>query len=412
MLTEKEFATQVVARLREHGYEAYWAGGCVRDELLGLEPADYDIATDARPEQVRRLFRYTVEVGIAFGVIEVLGPRQENGDILCVQVATFRHDGAYSDGRRPDAVTFCSSQEDALRRDFTINGMFFDPLDGRLIDYVGGQADLAAKRLRAIGNPAERFTEDKLRMLRAVRMATRFELTIDPATADAIRLLAPEINAVSAERIADECRKLFVHPYRARGVQLLRELGLQSVIFTEMDILTPSQQSTIDDALQRLGGAMWPTPLPVSFPAAFALWLSMLEPQAIQNITARLKLANEERHRIAWLKLHQQTLMQVPLLRWSRWQPLMVHPGIGELLSLHAACGDHEIVQWCERIFQESSSERLDPPPLITGHDLHMLGMKPGPLFKQLLDTVRDMQLDGVLIDRDQALTWVQSQSV
>src|SRR3954468_7002797 len=177
-MTEREFATDVVRRLEEAGHQALWAGGCVRDELLGLVPADYDVATDARPEQVRRLFRRTIAIGLSFGVVEVLGPRTDAGT-LKVQVATFRADGAYSDGRHPDAVTFASAREDALRRDFTINGMFLDPVAGQLLDFVGGQEDLQAKVLRAIGEPLERFREDKLRLLRAVRIATRFDLRVE-----------------------------------------------------------------------------------------------------------------------------------------------------------------------------------------------------------------------------------------
>src|SRR5260370_33887338 len=202
-MTEREFAIEVVRRLRHAGFEALRAGGCVRDELLGLVPKDYDVATDARPEEVCKLFARTVTVGMSFGVVEVLGPRQENKPLM-VQVATFRSDLAYSDGRHPDAVVFSSAREDALRRDFTINGMFFDPLEGRLIDYVEGQEDLRGRKLRAIGDPSQRFSEDKLRMLRAVRIATRFDLTIEPATAAALRTMAKQITVVSAERIADE----------------------------------------------------------------------------------------------------------------------------------------------------------------------------------------------------------------
>src|SRR2546421_7584616 len=206
-MTEREFAIDVVRRLQEAGHQALWAGGCVRDELLGLVPKDYDVATSARPDEVRRLFRRTVAVGASFGVVNVLGPRDADAP-LQVEVATFRSDVGYSDGRRPDQVVFSSDREDALRRDFTINGMFFDPLAGKLIDYVGGQADLKARVLRAIGDPAVRFTEDKLRLLRAVRFATRFDLTLDAATANAVRAMAPEITVVSAERIAKELRAL------------------------------------------------------------------------------------------------------------------------------------------------------------------------------------------------------------
>src|SRR3989475_7828737 len=180
-MTERDFAIDVVRRLQGAGFQALWAGGCVRDELLGLVPKDYDVATDARPDQVQALFRRTVAVGASFGVIEVLGPRQE-GDFLKVEVATFRSDVSYSDGRHPDAVVFASAREDALRRDFTINGMFFDPIKSQLHDFVGGETDLQARILRAIGDPTVRFQEDKLRLLRAVRIATRFELTIEPST--------------------------------------------------------------------------------------------------------------------------------------------------------------------------------------------------------------------------------------
>src|SRR5207253_2036897 len=219
-MTERDFAIAVVRQLREAGFQALWAGGCVRDELLGLMPQDYDVATDARPEQVQQLFRRTIAVGASFGVVEVLGPWTAAGPVKA-QVATFRADGAYSDGRHPDSVRFASAREDALRRDFTINGMFFDPVEGRLLDFVGGQQDLRDGVLRAIGDPRARFDEDKLRMLRAVRFATRFELRIAPDTESAIRQMAGQITVVSAERIAEELRQLLVHPHRARGMNLM-----------------------------------------------------------------------------------------------------------------------------------------------------------------------------------------------
>ena len=223
----------MVRRLREANHEALWAGGCVRDELLGLTPKDYDVATSARPEEVRKLFRRTIAVGMSFGVVDVIGPRHDHGH-LTIEVATFRSDVSYSDGRHPDAVVFSSAREDALRRDFTINGMFYDPLDDRLIDYVGGQDDLRAGVLRAIGDPRQRFDEDKLRMLRAVRMATRFGLAFDPATEAAVKALAGEIRVVSAERIADELRKMLADPRRARGMSLFFELGLAAVVLPEL----------------------------------------------------------------------------------------------------------------------------------------------------------------------------------
>ncbi len=214
-MTERDFAVDVVRKLRGAGFQALWAGGCVRDQLLGLTPQDYDVATDALPEDVRRLFRRTVAIGVSFGVVEVLGPPP-----ITVQVATFRSDVSYSDGRHPDAVVFASAREDALRRDFTINGMFFDPLENQVIDYVGGQKDLDARVLRAIGEPKERFAEDKLRLLRAVRFATHYQLTFDPATESALRDMADQISVVSAERIAEELRRLLVDPHRRRGMEL------------------------------------------------------------------------------------------------------------------------------------------------------------------------------------------------
>src|SRR5215468_2735973 len=210
-MTERDFAVQVVRRLRQAGYEALWAGGCVRDELLGVEPVDYDVATSARPEEVQRTFAHTVEVGVSFGVVEVIGPRRPDGSFPKVQVATFRSDGAYVDGRRPESVVFSTAAEDAQRRDFTINGMFFDPLESRVIDYVGGLADLKAGVLRAIGDPRARFREDKLRLMRAVRMAARFDFPIEAGTAAAVREMAPQITVVSSERIAEELRKMLAH---------------------------------------------------------------------------------------------------------------------------------------------------------------------------------------------------------
>src|SRR5204863_2222716 len=195
-MTEREFAISVVQRLQEAGHQALWAGGCVRDELLGLPPKDYDVASNARPDDVRRLFRRTIAVGASFGVVEVLGPRRQDKP-LKIQVATFRSDVSYSDGRHPDAVVYSGPREDALRRDFTINGMFKDPLTGDIIDYVGGQEDLQAGVLRAIGDPVQRISEDKLRMLRAVRIATRFGLTIEPGTAEAVKRMADQVTVCS-----------------------------------------------------------------------------------------------------------------------------------------------------------------------------------------------------------------------
>ncbi|MCI0464787.1 MAG: CCA tRNA nucleotidyltransferase [Gemmataceae bacterium] len=436
-MTEREFAINVVQRLQQAGHQALWAGGCVRDELLGRVPNDYDIATDARPEQVVTLFRRAITVGMSFGVVEVLGPRRD-GQFLKVQVATFRTDGDYSDGRRPDAVVFSSPREDALRRDFTINGMFMDPLTGEVLDYVGGQDDLKAKVLRAIGDPRVRFTEDKLRLLRAVRMATRFDLTIDPATWEAVRAMADQIRVVSAERIAAELRELLIHPRRVHGLNLLYESGLCSAILPELLPMKGLPQGApaapvcdlwdhVMSVLDLLGEAP-------SFPLAFATLLHDVgKPRTVgrtpdrytfyshehvgarlaSEICLRLKLSNVERERVEWLVERHQYLSDARQMRPSKLKTTLAHPGIRELLALHRADAlawgrstDH--VDYCEALLCEWTEADLNPPPLITGEDLKQLGIAPGPVYKKLLDAVREAQLDGTITTSEQALELVQ----
>lgn len=436
-MSKRDFAIAVVRQLREAGFQALWAGGCVRDELLGLIPKDYDVATDARPEEVRRLFRRTVAVGVSFGVVRVLGPSVA-GTSLEVEVATFRSDVSYSDGRHPDAVVFATPQEDAQRRDFTINGMFFDPLENRLIDYVGGQEDLRARILRAIGDPQARFAEDKLRMLRAVRLATRFQLTIEGHTASAIQTMAPQITVVSAERIADELRKLLTDPHRAAGVNLLHDLGLLLPLLPELLPMKglpqgPPSAPTGDlwDHVLRVLELLGPV---VSFPLALsALLHDVGKPRCVgrgpdrytfhyhehigrrlaDEICLRLKLSNAERERVVWLVEKHQYLCDAPRMKPSKLKPLLAHPGIDELLALHRADAlasgksiDH--VTFCEQRLRQWSPTDLNPAPLLTGHDLEQLGLKPGPLFKRLLDAVREAQLEGTATTRDQALALVR----
>jgi poly(A) polymerase len=433
-MTEREFATEVVARLQKVGHQALWAGGCVRDELLGLDPADYDVATDARPEQVQALFRRSIPVGAAFGVVEVLGPRDPEGNWLKVQVATFRTDVGYSDGRRPDAVVFSSPEEDAKRRDFTINGMFLDPVHKQVIDHVGGRADLEAKILRAIGDPVARFTEDKLRILRAVRMTARFELTIDPATFDAARRMADQIQVVKAERIAEELRKILTNRNRARGFRLLREFELVEPILPELvptfdlpqgppDAPTGTLWDHTARVLEVLQGPLWPSPWAVSFPLAFAAVLHDVgKPRVVgrtpdrytfhghehvgrriaEEVAERLKLSNDDAGRIAWLVEKHQVLCDARQMRTSKLKALLIHPGIGDLLRLHRAdarasgrSDDH--VTYCEERLAEWTADDLNPAPLLTGHDLLRRGLPAGPVFKTLLDAVREAQLDGTI---------------
>jgi poly(A) polymerase len=370
---------------------------------------------------------------MSFGVIEVLGPWTEKGP-LKVQVATFRSDVSYSDGRHPDAVVFSTPEEDARRRDFTINGMFFDPLENKLIDYVGGRDDLKARVLRAIGDPAVRFTEDKLRMLRAVRMAARFDLEIEPATADAVRRMAAQIGAVSAERIADELRKLLVHPRRSRGVNLLHDLGLDAAILPEVVPMKglpqgPPAAPTGDlwDHTMKVLDLLGPAP---SFPLAFAALLHDVgKPRTVgrtpdrytfyyhehvgrrlaSEISLRLKLSNDERERTEWLVEKHQYLCDARTMRKSKLKTILHHPGIHELLALHRADAlasgrstDH--VEYCEELLRTLPAL---PPPPITGDDLKALGLDPGPLFRRLLDAVREAQLEETLSTRAEAIRLV-----
>jgi poly(A) polymerase len=395
-MTEREFATDVVRRLRAAGHQALWAGGCVRDMLLGRDPDDFDIATDARPEQVQALFKRTVAVGVSFGVVQVLGPRP-----LAVEVATFRSDGSYSDGRHPDTVVFSSPEEDARRRDFTVNGMFFDPIEEKVIDYVGGQDDLRAGVLRAIGDPVQRFTEDKLRLLRAVRFATRFQLKLDPATAAAIRAMAGEITVVSAERIAEELRKLLTNPRRADGVRLLADVGLLTPLLPE--VADVSMTVRVLESLRA----------DTQFPLGLAAILQDLDSRTAGGVCLRLKLSNAERDRIEWLVWHHNYLCGASSLPLSLLKPVLAHDGIQELLALHranalATDGSLNHVEFCDEKLREWPPDVLNPPPLITGDNLLTMGIEQGPSYKLLLNTVRAAQLNERITTRDEAIDLVR----
>ena len=432
-MTERDFAISVVQTLQTAGHQALWAGGCVRDELIGLTPKDYDIATDARPEQVQALFRRTLAIGASFGVVDVLGPRVD-GQHLRVQVATFRTDGGYSDGRRPDQVVFASAREDALRRDFTINGMFYDPITRQLHDFVGGQDDLQARVLRAIGEPEVRFEEDKLRLLRAVRIASRFELTIEPRTQAAIASMAGALPVVSAERIAEELRQLLVHPNRTRALNLLADLGLAAAIVPEIlemkglpQGLPSAPRGDLWAHVMEVLNLIGPTP---SFPLALGTLLHDIgKPRTMDRseekftfyhhehvgarmadeMALRLKLSNAERERVVWLVEKHQYLAEATRMRPSKLKAVLGEPGIRELLTLHRADAlasgkSVEHVEFCEQKLHEWSPEDLDPPALITGHDLRELGAVAGPMYKNVLDAVRESQLDGTVTTREEAL--------
>ncbi|HUQ70749.1 MAG TPA: CCA tRNA nucleotidyltransferase [Planctomycetaceae bacterium] len=393
----REFATDIVRRLRYAGYTAYFAGGCVRDLLLGRAAKDYDVATSARPEQVRELFgkRKTLAVGESFGVIVVLGPKAAGQ----VEVATFRTDLDYTDGRRPDRVEFCSPEEDAKRRDFTINGMFYEPVDSRVLDFVGGERDLAAGVIRAIGDPHARMTEDKLRMLRAVRFTATLEFQLEAATADAIRQMADQLHVVSAERIAQELRKMLVDRHRRRAIELCDDVRLLTVIFPEL-----LDRAEWERTLAML--SLLPVP---SFELAFAVLLHSLPVATVHEICRRLKLSNDETDRITWLVGQQRALGDAATMSLARLKRLLSHSYRDDLLQLTraallAAEADLYPVLFCEEFLARTPAEELNPPPLITGNDLIHIGLCPGPRFKELLDTIRDAQLNREIATHDEAL--------
>lgn len=397
---ERQFACDTVDRLRDAGYDALWAGGCVRDELLGRTPKDYDVATSATPEEVIALFgkRRTVAVGASFGVVMVLGPRRECGQI---EVATFRADGDYLDGRRPESVSFCSAEEDARRRDFTINGMFFDPRTNQVIDYVNGQTDLNAGLIRAIGDPRARFQEDKLRVLRAVRFAATFAFELEAETATAVKELASQLTVVSVERIAQELRRMLAHPTRSSSVQWLLKLNLA----VQIPGLDPADWPDADRLLPCLNQLQLPR-----FETSMAC---LMTPQldwastTRKTITAQcrqLKLSNEEADCIQWLIAGCPDAALGDALALSRRKPLLHDERAPLLLDLLRATGHPQAAEFLQQYRTRTNAAELNPPPLITGQDLMQLGHQPGPQFKQILAMIRDEQLDERLTDRDAAL--------
>jgi poly(A) polymerase len=439
---QRRFALEVVRRLRAAGFEALWAGGCVRDELMGREPKDYDVATNATPEQVQRLFRHTLSVGAAFGVVIVVGPKHAGQ----IEVATFRSDSPYSDGRHPDHVVYSSAEEDARRRDFTINGLFYDPIGERVIDYVGGQEDLKRHIVRAIGNPRERFLEDRLRMLRAVRFAACLDFSLDEATRAAIVELAPRIVEVSAERISQEMRLMLTSPQRVRACQELHACGLLRAVLPEVAALadaagddvpehrgrpSPWQQTletlgalsephfalALAALLHRVGGEGGDLPASGGEASPRAAARSAVQQAAraaaaVMAVGRRWKLTNRERETAAWLVAHQNDLKGVRARPWSAVQPVLADPRAGDLVALMTAQAavsalDPADVQFCLEK-RALPPDVLNPPPLLTGDDLLQLGVPQGKTIGTLLKRVRQAQLDGEIHGRDDAVALVR----
>ncbi len=426
-------ALKVAARLRENGHIAYFAGGCVRDMVRGLVPKDYDIVTDARPEAVQSLFPHTFAVGAHFGVIIVL----ENG--FQFEVATFRSDDAYIDGRHPSAVHFSSPEEDAQRRDFTINGMFYDPVAEKMIDFVGGRADIDAKRVRAIGDPAQRFGEDRLRMLRAVRFATVLGYEIEKATWDALATNAESINQISAERIRDELVRTFLSPNRVRGWDLLDSSGLMRAILPELEamkgVLQPEQFHPEGDVFvhTRLMLQLLPQEVPVPLVLA-VLFHDVGKPvtatvyktgrirfnehdrigaQMTEAIMRRLRFSGAEIEATVEMVKQHMVFKDVPNMRLAKLKRFMARPTFDDELELHRVdCeSSHRMLDNYEFLLrkrQEFANEPIIPPPLVRGDDLIALSLKPGPKFGEILEAVETRQLEGTLRTREEALEWVK----
>jgi poly(A) polymerase len=436
MPAAESIAASIVRRLRDAGHVAYFAGGCVRDMLRGVPAKDYDIATGARPEEVQRLFPRNVAVGAHFGVICVL----EEG--LQFEVATFRSDGAYIDGRHPQAVTFSTSRQDAERRDFTVNGMFYDPIAGEVIDFVGGRADLERKLLRAIGDAAARFREDRLRMLRAVRFATVLGFEIDPATWDALREHAAEIHDVSAERIREELVRIFLSPNRVRGLDLLDQSGLLAQIIPEMLALKgceqPPQFHPEGDVWVHTRRMLELLPAEVTVPLVFSVLLHDIgKPRTYsydpieqrirfnahdkvgagmtRTIMNRLRFSGEEIDATVEAVDQHMVFKDVQKMRVAKLKRFMARPRFEEEMELHRVdCqSSHAMLDnytFLRARQEEFANEPLIPPPLVTGNDLIALGWKPGPKFKEVLEAVQTRQLEGTLATREEALEWIRTE--
>jgi poly(A) polymerase len=467
----KEFATSIVQTLRQHGFQAYLVGGCVRDLLLNREPKDYDVATDASPEQVMQIFPETYAVGVQFGVvlvpeaaaIEQQAPHrrfapvrndiaQETANIAerepsdlessrrgLVEVATFRSDIGYSDGRHPDEVRFSNDpREDVARRDFTINGMLLDPVTGEVLDFVGGRDDLAAGVIRAIGEPEHRFREDKLRMLRAVRFGARFEYAIDAPTFGAMQELAHEIAVVSRERVRDELTRMLTEGHARQAFLLLDESGLLQHVLPEISAMRgveqPPEFHPEGDvfvhtllALENLPRRCSPTlawgallhdvgkpptfrvaPDRIRFDNHVEVGVKMAE-----EICRRLRFSNDDTEQILALVDNHMRFGHVSRMKGSTLKRFLRLPKFDEHLALHradslASHGNLATYDFVRQKREEIPPEQMRPSRLVTGDDLIAAGHKPGPKFREILGAVEDAQLEGRLPSRDAALEFVR----
>ena len=445
-------AREIVATLRDAGHQAYFAGGCVRDLLLGVEPKDFDVATSATPDLVMEMFGKTYSVGAHFGVVLVCSPN--NDGEIATEVATFRHDGAYSDGRRPDAVRFSTdAREDVLRRDFTINGMLLDPMifeesgdaASAVLDYVGGRTDLAAGIVRAIGDPALRFAEDKLRMLRAVRFAARLDFEIEPRTMTAMREAAHEIGQVSSERIRDELTLMLTEGNAARAFELLDATGLLAEVLPEavkmhgveqppeyhpegdvwvhtmllLEKLKPGVSATLawGALLHDIGKPATFRPPDPKKPNDRIRFNGHVEVgvRIAEEILRRLRFSNEETEQIVALVKNHMRFGDILQMRESTLKRFLRLPKFDEHLALHwmdasSAHGDLRLYEFARRHYEAAPLETIQPKLLVTGRDLIAAGYRPGPEFKAMLEAAEDAQLEGLATTMEDGLAVIKQQ--
>jgi poly(A) polymerase len=437
----KDFATSIVQTLRQRGFQAYLVGGCVRDLLLGREAKDWDVVTDATPEQVMSIFPETYAVGAQFGVVLVPVPEAsgEPEQPSAVEVATFRSDIGYSDGRHPDEVRFSKDPgEDVARRDFTINGMLLDPVSGEVIDLVGGKKDLAAGVIRTIGDPELRFAEDKLRMLRAVRFAARFGYVIDAGAFEAVKKLADQVRLVSRERVRDELTRMLTEGQGHKAFLLLDKTGMLGYVLPEiaamkgvaqppefhpegdvfvhtlmlLDNLPPACPATLGWGALLHDVGKPPTfrvaPDRIRFDDHVAVGVKMAE-----EICRRLRFSNGDTAQILALVGNHMRFGQATRMKESTLKKFMRMPAFDEHLALHRAdcLASHRNLatyEFIQRRRAEIPPEKMRPSPLVTGHDLIAEGHLPGPKFREILDAVEDAQLEGRLLSRDAALEFVR----
>ncbi|MBI4115816.1 MAG: CCA tRNA nucleotidyltransferase [Candidatus Omnitrophica bacterium] len=424
-------AFEIAKTLKAKGHTAYFAGGCVRDFLMGETPKDYDIATTASPGEIERLFPKTLAVGKQFGVILVV---QEGKNF---EVATFRREGAYHDGRHPSEVSFTDPEEDAKRRDFTVNGLFYDPFAKRVIDYVGGEEDISRRIIRSIGNPETRFEEDKLRLLRAVRFAANLNFTIEPKTWETVRHLTPKIHQVSAERIRDELIKTFTRSGAGRGLELLSSSGLLKEVLPEIEAMKgveqPPEFHPEGDVfihtrmlMERLQDA---TPVlafaallhDVGKPPTFQIREGRIRfyeharvgAQMAKNILRRLRFSNDEIEAVAACVDNHMKFANVKEMREGKLKRFMGTNTFPTELELHridceSSHGLLDNYRFLIKKTEEFKKLELKPKPLLDGNDLIALGMKPGPSMKPILEEAYELQLENRIQTKEKARSWAK----